>query len=507
LTKRRLGDLLLETGMVSREHLQAALDRRRHTGERLGQALVSLGYLRAEAIARALADQLGLEYLESAEAAPACPPPGSIGEGAIRRYRAVPLGERAGRVVVATADPLNAHAIEQLTYVAGRPLDIAVCTDDVLERIIDRYYPRTSNAQSERDSRSLARLVPRAATGKPGSPPSAASSAIPSSLGRGSSRAEDRSGPAMATRMLLQAVDEGASELHLEPSLPGGRARARRSGLLRETARMSRELFPGVMAHIRSLAGLDLADIGSVAEGWFDLEDDDYEMSVRVRYLRMPGGDRAVLHLIDRQREPQLLYAAGIEPAQLAQYRELLRQGRGLVLVVCRYEAQLRGLLRSSVAALNGPGRLIAMLEDAPGRAIAGVLHLGWGPGRAADLRAAARVAVQQDADVIVVSGEIQDQSALLDLVLVALAGTLVVLGVQAASAEAALVVLETAGIPRSALQEAHRGTLFHDLCPEACSECANGCAKCNWTGISNQPNAGSLSMAEHVERGITPVA
>jgi type II secretory ATPase GspE/PulE/Tfp pilus assembly ATPase PilB-like protein len=512
MTRRRLGDLLLEAGVVDREQLQAALDRRRHTGERLGQALVSLGYLREETIARALAEQLDLDFLESPEDAPACAPPGTIGEADSRRYRAVPLGDRGGRLLMALSDPLNAFAVEQLAYSASRPIALAVCTDDTLDRILDRYYPKALGANADRD-----RLRSAAVPSRFGSRLSGARPGVSAVLGKNPASLDDRAGPATVNRLLLQAVASDATEVHLEPAVPGGRVRCRAGGVLREIATLPKELFGSVLAHVRGMAGLDLTEIGATGEGWFEHEDDDYELSIRAVYLRLPGGDRAVLHLVDRQRPPASLLETGMDGEVLAGYRQLLRLPAGLVLVASPHEAQLRSLLRATVASVNDPAKLVAFLESSPGRHMPGVMHIAWGAGRTLDARGAAKAAGGQDADVVVVSGPIADRQAAPEIVSLALSGRLVVAGVEAASPAEAILRFELNGVARDVMANVCRGVLSHRTARCICKSCLGGavlqdgatvtakairqpatqragCAQCEWTGY--QGTVGIFELA-----------
>lgn len=509
MTRRRLGDLLLEAGLVDREQLQAGLDRRRHTGERLGQALVSLGCLREETIARALAEQLDLDYLDSPEEAPACAPPGTISEGDSRRYRAVPLGERGGRLAVAMPDPLNAYAVEQLSYTTGRPLSLVVCTEETLDRILDRYYPKAGLPGPERDRlRAPTRLAGRIGGGRP------AATAGP---GKAPPALDERSGMATVNRLLLQAVSGDATELHLEPSPSGGRARCRTAGLLREIASFPKELFGSVLAHVRGMAGLDLTEIGATGEGWFELDDDDYELSVRALYLRLAGGDRAVLHLVDRQRLPATLTETGMEGEVLAGYRHLLRLPSGMVLVSSPHEAQLRAVMRASAAAANDPSKLVALLESSPGRQVPGVMHVVWGTGRVLDAKAAARAVAGQDVDVVVVSGPLVDRGAAMEVANLALEGRLVVVGMAAAGPEEAVARFELGGVPGGVTANVLRGVLSHRSARRMCPTCLggtvireaapgrlaraavparSGCAHCEWTGYQGTVGIFALALA-----------
>jgi type IV pilus assembly protein PilB len=275
-----LGQVLLASGAIDRAELEAALGEQRRTGERLGVVLCRRG-LDAEQVARALARQLRLGHA----AAPLQPEPAALRllDGVLAsRLRVVPLSLSVRSLRVAMADPLDVAAMDDLRFRTGRRIEIMVATPAAIDAALMAAY-------SDHAVRAVLTKLPGAAVAADGK-----------AAADGARVTEMVDTLALVDLVLAQAVQQRASDIHLEP-VDGTmlRVRARVDGVLRELRVLPAQSRGAIVSRIKVMAGLDIAVKRRPQDGRCAVHVQGRELALRVSTLPTHTGEKLVLRLLD----------------------------------------------------------------------------------------------------------------------------------------------------------------------------------------------------------------
>jgi type IV pilus assembly protein PilB len=412
-----LGQVLLTAGAIDQTELDAALAEQRRTGERLGAVLARRG-LDGEQVARALARQLRLPHLT----APLQPQPAALRlvDGALAaRLRVVPLSATDRVLRLAMADPLDVAAVEDLRFRTGRRVEPVVASPAAIEGALVAAYHASA--------------VSAVLTKLPGgSQPASGNGAAHADVGHGaemvdSLRRASESPPivALVDLVLAQAVQQRASDIHIEPVGDTLRVRARIDGVLRELQVLPPQSRGPVVSRIKVMAGLDISVKRRPQDGRGVVRVQGRELALRVSTLPTNGGEKVVLRLLDSGNAGQRLAQLGMTPELHAQLARLLVRSHGVLLVTGPTGSGKTTTLYAAMAALDRERLNVITLEDPVEYRLPGLtqvqVHRKAGLGFAAALRAVLR----QDPDVIML-GELRDRETVEIALAAALTGHLV---------------------------------------------------------------------------------
>ena len=214
---KQLGQILIELGLITPEQLETALDEHQKTPKALGRVLIDLGMIKEADLVRALAEQVGLEFVDLTDTQIDPASTALLPEALARRYRALPIGDRDGKLLVAMADPRTSIALDDIRTITGRDVQPVVATSADVEAAIAKYAGLDSHVEQ---------LAAEAADGERGR------GARPRGSARGRADRQVRQ-PAI----MSQAVDDRASDIHIEPAERDLRIRFRIDGVLHELMR------------------------------------------------------------------------------------------------------------------------------------------------------------------------------------------------------------------------------------------------------------------------------
>jgi type IV pilus assembly protein PilB len=452
-----LGQLLVASGAIPQEELDAALAEQRRTGERLGYVLVRRG-LAAEQVARALAKQLRLPHAT----APLQPDPAALRllDGALAaRLRVVPLSSSDRVLRVAMADPLDMAALEDLRFRTGRRVEPAIATPAAVEAALMAAYS--------------APAVDALLTRLPAAQPVAATVIDASPEMEDSLRRASESPPivALVDLVLAQAVQRRASDIHIEPVGQTMRVRARIDGVLRELMVLPPQSRGAVVSRIKVMAGLDISVKRRAQDGRGALRVHGREVAFRVSTLPAHGGEKVVLRLLDSSNASQRLDDLGMTPPLRARFNRLLGHAHGVLLVTGPTGSGKTTTLYAALTALDRERRNITTLEDPVEYRLPGLtqvqVHRKAGLGFAAALRAVLR----QDPDVVMV-GELRDRETVEIALAAALTGHLVLSTLHTNDAVSAPTRLYEMGAPPYLVAGGLIGVLAQRLARRLCVYC-----------------------------------
>jgi type IV pilus assembly protein PilB len=449
-----LGQMLLAAGAITSAQLDAALSEQRSTGERLGTVLVRHG-ADGEHVARTLARQLRLPH---AAAPLQCDPAALrlIDRELAVRLRAVPLSASAQALRVAMADPLDLQAADDLRFRTRLRIEPCVATPAAVEAALVAAY--SANAVSD-----VLERMPAAGE--------ATADVRPEMVDTLRRASESAPVVALVDLMLAQAVQQRASDLHIEPVGGTMRVRARVDGVLRELMVLPPHSRGTVISRIKIMAGLDIAVKRRPQDGRSAARIQGREVALRVSTLPTHAGEKIVVRLLDSSNAGQHIDQLGMGVAMQSELLQLLARSHGVLLVTGPTGSGKTTTLYAALAALDRDRRNLVTLEDPVEYRLPGLtqvqVHRKAGLGFAAALRAVLR----QDPDVIMV-GELRDRETVEIALSAALTGHLVLATLHTNDALSAPARLHEMGAPAYLIAGGVIGVIAQRLARRLCVHC-----------------------------------
>jgi len=496
---RLLGRLLVAAGAVRETELAAALEEQRATRERLGEILVRRG-VDPEQIARALAAQLRLPY---------APPPLRVEPAALERvdralalrHRIVPLSLSERALRIATAEPLDPAAPDDLRFQTGLRIEPAVATPAAIDEALASAYGAVV-VQALLD-----RLPAHARRADPAETPgdSAAESPELRALRRAS---EAPPIVALVDLILQRAAAARASDIHIEPAGERLRVRVRVDGVLREILDLPAHVSAAVVSRLKITAGLDIAVKRRPQDGRTTVTVEGRHLALRVSTLPAQGGEKVVLRILDPDNAGRPLDDVGLDPVELQRFTGLLGRGHGVILATGPTGSGKTTTLYAALAAIDRERRNVITLEDPVEYRLPGLTQVQVHRRAGLTFAAALRAVLRQDPDVIMV-GELRDRETVEVAMAAALTGHLVLSTLHANDAPGAVARLGEMGAAHYLIAGGLIGVLAQRLARRLCSHCkvervaspdelaglglppgtprlfeARGCNRCDGTGF-----------------------
>ncbi len=433
---KRLGDFLVEAGAISEPQLRAAIDASKVSGKRLGEVLIDSGILGEYDLAKALSNQLGLSFILPADLRPEASALALVPEALARRHRVLPLRATANTLMVATGDPLNGLAIEELRIITNREILTAVSAESEIVRRIERAYSAVTG--------------PRGAPGRPVS--------------------EDEAPMVkLVDRIIRQAVADRASDIHFEPGEETFRVRYRVDGLLTEAVELPKASQETAVSRVKVMAGMDISQRRLPQDGRIQIKDVQIDVDLRVSSLPTIFGEKVVIRILDKTRVVSDLAKLGFRPRDEASYRRMIGRPHGMILVTGPTGSGKTSTLMATLNQINHPSKNIVTIEDPVEYQINGVNQIQVNEKAGLTFSGGLRSILRQDPDVIMI-GEIRDLETAQIAVRAALTGHLVLSTLHTNDAAGAITRLIEMGIEPFLVASAVNGVVAQRLVRRVCS-------------------------------------
>jgi type IV pilus assembly protein PilB len=452
---RGIGEILVSEGVISTKQLEEAYRVGRQQRQGMGSTLLSLGYVGQSDLAKALARRLRLEFVELGVDDVDPEVAGLVDKKLLRRYGMLPLRVEDGRLVVAMKDPANLHAIEDLRMLSGYPISPVVVAASDLRRVFGRLFG---------DGDEVAELLEEA------------SAEAPKEDREDVELREHRSASgAPAVRLvgsiLRRAAGDGASDIHLEPRGAELRVRFRVDGVLREVMSVPSALQGGVVARLKVLASLDIAERRLPQDGRFSATLDDGKMDLRVSTLPTTFGEKVVLRLLDTADLRADLRGLGFSREMLGSYEAVFRRPYGTILVTGPTGSGKSTTLYATLGELNATERNIVTVEDPVEYRMRGINQVQVNPRIGLNFHTGLRSILRSDPDVVMI-GEIRDRETAKTSVEAALTGHLVLATLHTNNAPAAVTRLTDMGVEPFLTASAVDCVIAQRLARRLCERC-----------------------------------
>ncbi len=457
---RRLGELLIEHAGATNAQLDHALGARLDRRERLGQALVRLGYFSESDIVDALARQFSLGVADteklttaSREAVQLVP------EHLARESQVLALARHGSVLEVAVSDPLDVLSLDHLRALTGCTLQVYVARPTELSEAIDQFYSEL------RATEHLGRILDKIDL------TSTASVDQEVDLAALRQQVEDAPVVRLVNLMIAEAIDARASDIHVEPSRDRVTVRFRIDGVLHEVMKPPKNLQMAITSRIKVLADLDIAVRLLPQDGRLSVHLPDREVDLRVSTLPTSHGEKVVMRLFDKSAFERRVENLGLEGATLEAFRLAIRQPYGMILISGPTGSGKTTTLYSALQDIKTVHRNLVTVEDPIEYHIEGVAQVHANQKVGMTFARALRSILRQDPDVIMV-GEIRDGETADIAVKSALTGHLVFSTVHANDAPGTLTRLADMGVPRYLVGSAMALVMAQRLVRRVCERC-----------------------------------
>lgn len=502
----RLGELLIKEGLINQSQLEKAISVQRKEGGRLGEILVKLGMVKEDALVATLGKQLNIPYF-------------SLGTGMLKpasdqelqelipsdfafKNLVLPLSRTLRSLTVAMVDPLDLILIDNLKRVTGCEINPVVATRSDILKAIEQFYSKSSMLKKAVEASydaSAVELAPEIAELKDEE----------LSLDKLIARAEEAPVVKLVDLIIRQAIEERASDIHIEPFKERISLRYRIDGRLYEIPPPAKHLHMPIISRVKILAKLDIAEKRLPQDGAFLVKLENRIVDLRVSTIPTIHGEKVVLRILDRGSIVLDMATLGFNPKQLELIRQAINLPYGLVFLTGPTGSGKTTTLYAILSEIKSPTKNIVTIEDPVEYKLEGINQVQVKPEIGLTFAGALRSFLRQDPDVMLV-GEVRDLETAQICIRSALTGHLVLSTLHTNDAPSAVARLMDIGIepymlaPSLLLVVAQR--LVRKLCPD-CKEAyelnaeesknvklktelvykPKGCPKCNQLGFKGR--------------------
>jgi type IV pilus assembly protein PilB len=402
---KQLGQILIELGLISPEQLESALNEHQKTPKALGRVLIDLGMIKEADLVRALAEQVGLEFVDLSDTQIDPASTALLPEALARRYRALPIGERDGKLLVAMSDPANVYALDDIRTITGREVQPVVATSADVEQAIQKFAGLDSQVEQ---------LAAEAAEGSEGEELD-----LEAAL-------EDAPIVKLVNAIMTQAVAERASDVHIEPGERDVRIRFRVDGVLHEPMRpQPKNLQGGLISRLKVMADLNIAEKRVPQDGRISMKVGTRQLDMRVATLPTVHGEKVVIRILDKSNALLALADLGFLDDSYERFATAFSKPYGAILVTGPTGSGKSTTMYSTLNILNEESKNIITVEDPVEYRMAGINQIQVNPKAGLTFASALRSILRADPDIVLI-GEIRDKETATIAIEAALTGHLV---------------------------------------------------------------------------------
>jgi type IV pilus assembly protein PilB len=452
LKKKALGQRLIDAGLISRDQLETALQEQRRTGEQLGYILQSLGFVTEDSLSASLQEELGASRvsLDAYHLSPdliAVVPPEMA-----REYQLVPLAHEDGVLTIAMADPCNIVAVDAVRKAVGCAVNVAAASPAEIRAALERHYTDAAGLDSliEKIIEEARRAV-------------------------APQNAEEAAGQApiikLVDNLILKALKDHATDIHIEPDEKLVRTRYRVDGILHQGPSIPKELQPALISRIKIQADLDISERRTPQDGRITFTRNLRDTDLRVSVFPTAHGENVVLRVLDKSNVCLRLDQLGFGAETQSKLKALVQEPHGMLLVTGPTGSGKTTTLYSLLAEVNSLEKNVITIEDPIEYQLPMIRQSQVNPKIGLTFAAGLRAILRQDPDVIML-GEIRDSETARIAISAALTGHLVLTTLHTNTAAGALPRLMDMGIEPFLLSSSVMGVLAQRLVRNVCAEC-----------------------------------
>jgi type IV pilus assembly protein PilB len=465
LGAKKLGELLLQEGLVEPDQLNRALEEQRHSGERVGAVLIKLGYISDDVLVEFLSKQFRVPAVNPARLSIPKDVVALIPPEIALKYQAVPFGLIGHTLNVAMADPGNLFVIDDIRFLTRKNIQVHVASEIVIKKLLGHHQDQQDQQAATENVDDMLGLLKEDLD----------VDLIDATEEMDMSFLEDAAEQApvvkLVNHILMDAIRKQASDIHLEPYEKSMRVRFRIDGVLYEMMRPPLQLRNALVSRLKIMSRLDIAERRLPQDGRIKLKARGREMEFRVSVLPTLFGEKVVLRLLDKSGLQLDMTKLGFEESQFQAFREAINLPYGMVLVTGPTGSGKTTSLYSALSELNKISHNIITAEDPIEYSLAGINQVHIHDAIGLNFAAALRSFLRQDPDIIMV-GEIRDFETAEVAIKAALTGHLVLSTLHTNDAPSTIVRLLNMGVESFLVSSAVNLVVAQRLVRRVCAEC-----------------------------------
>ncbi len=457
--KKKLGEILVEAGLVSKQQIDEALKVQHESGERLGKVLVRLNLISEEALVSFLGEQLGIPHVDLKDYLVDPETVNLVPEYVARKYQLVPLFKIGDTLTVAMADPLNVFAIDEVSLKAGCTVEPALATDSDIKRAIDQYYGVTGTMDEvikkiEEDEGELLGTGEHDIEAK-----------------KLQDLAEEAPVIKLVNLLIMNAIRDGASDIHIEPEENMLRIRYRIDGVMQEVPAPPKNIQAAILSRVKIMSEMDIAEKRVPQDGRFRIKVENRQVDMRVSTLPTIYGENIVMRILDVSKALLGLEQLGFAPDVLEEFNKTIKKSYGIVLVTGPTGSGKTTTLYSSLNVINTIDKNIITVEDPVEYRLKLIRQAQVNVKAGLTFSSGLRAILRQDPDVVMV-GEIRDLETAEIAIQAALTGHLVFSTLHTNNAPGAVTRLVDMGVEPFLVSSSVLAVIGQRLVRKICPNC-----------------------------------
>jgi type IV pilus assembly protein PilB len=463
---KQLGDILLEGGLVTRDQLTEAFEEHQRLGRSLGRVLVDRGILSESQLVAALAQQIGLRFVDLSE----FPVDGSavarVPEPVCRRHTALPIAYEDGRLLVAMADPANVFAIDDIRSLTGLEVKPLVATRADVIQAINRYH----RADADMDD-----LTANIDVGDDNDDLASVKEVV-----------EDAPIVKFVNLLITQAIQDRASDIHIEPAERELRVRFRIDGVLHEVMRSPKSIQSGVISRLKIMADLNIAEKRLPQDGRLSVNANGKKIDLRVATLPTVWGEKVVMRVLDNSTAMLKLTDLGFSDGNYDRFSLSFTKPYGMILVTGPTGSGKSTTLYATLNIVSTPEKNVITVEDPVEYRIPLINQVQVNVKAGLTFAAALRSILRSDPDIVLI-GEIRDHETAQIAIEAALTGHLVLSTLHTNDAPSAITRLVEMDIEPFLVGSAVDAVLAQRLARRLCTKCKEAYTPTAETLVANR--------------------
>ncbi|MCS0352007.1 GspE/PulE family protein [Vibrio anguillarum] len=507
--RKRLGDLLVEEGIITENQVEQALATQKRSGRKLGDTLIELGFLSEQQMLSFLSQQLSLPLIDLSRANVDIDAVQILPEVHARRLRALIIGKNGDTLRIAMSDPADLFAQESLlTQLPQYSFEFVIAPEKQLVEGFDRYYRRTKEIASFAEQLQLEHQ---------------GNTAFDFDIGDDDS--DEVTVVKLINSLFEDAIQVGASDIHIEPDANVLRLRQRIDGVLHETLLNETNIASALVLRLKLMANLDISEKRLPQDGRFNIRAKGQSVDIRMSTMPVQYGESVVMRLLNQSSGVRKLEESGIPDDILQRLRHQLKRPHGMILVTGPTGSGKTTTLYGALSELNVPGKKIITAEDPVEYRLPRISQVQINPKIDLDFSTVLRTFLRQDPDIILV-GEMRDQETVEIGLRAALTGHLVLSTLHTNDAVDSALRMMDMGAPGYLVASAVRAVVAQRLVRKVCPDCkavdevdearkqwltvrfpnqveaaftrGRGCQNCNLTGYRGRIGVFEMLELEH---------
>ena len=452
---KKTGELLIESGIITRQQLEDALEEQKRTGNKLGQVLVERGFVSPVVLGKILQDQLDIPYVHISEGDVDPAALSLLGEEFIKVNHVLPYKLDGERLSVLTIPPLNPQTLEEASLHSGKRLSVAITTELELLQLLNALFGLKQRSK-QMEQQSAAAMATRRNQTVPVIPlvPGAEAPAIE-----------------FANSIISDAINASASDIHIDPQPGFYRVRYRIDGILHDITTMMQEQADGVISRIKVTAGMDIAERRRPQDGHFAVRYQNLVFDFRIASVVSTFGEKLTIRILDKKNVNYTLDRLGMLPAQDTCYRHIIAKPYGIILVSGPTGSGKTTTLYATLNQLNSREHSIVTIEDPVEYDLEGAVQIQVNPQAGLTFEAGLKSILRLDPNIIMV-GEIRDLPTARIAVEAALTGHLVLASIHTNEAASVPIRLMELGVEPYLVASSLAGIVAQRLVRVICAGC-----------------------------------